>query len=224
MIKYFELARSKNRVCCEFPNKCPICNNSISPENKMEYYNYEIKKVAILFSCPACYNGFVSHYKFTNEERMSGSLKYHFLELIDSYPKEPPRKEFDECIKKISSKFCEIYNQAFISEFYKLNQLSGMGYRKSLEFLLKDYCIYKKPDEYETIQSMPLSQVINEYVESEKIKNLSKASTWIGNDETHYIRKFEDKDINDLKKFIDATVAFITYDITSDEASQMISS
>ena len=40
----------------------------------------------------------------------------------------------------------------------------------------------------------------------------------------NYIKKFEDKDINDLKRFIDATVAFITYELISDEAEQLVNS
>lgn len=215
MLKYFCLHDSNStRVCCEYPNKCPICNNNISPDNKMEYYSKDIKMISILFAYPACYKGFVSHYSFTDSKNKNGNWEYTLLELIDSYPKEPKKKEFDTCVSNLSPAFCEIYNQAFFSEFYKLNQLSGMGYRKSLEYLIKDYCIYKNSNKDKKIKSMQLSQVINDYIDSEKIKNLSKASAWIGNDETHYVKKFEDKDIEDLKKFIDATVAFITYDIT----------
>lgn len=83
-----------------------------------------------------------------------------------------------------------------------------MGYRKSLEFLIKDYCSYKFPSDIAKIQSMLLGQCINEYIDDDQIKKLSKVSVWIGNDETHYIRKFEDKDINNLKRFIDTTVYF----------------
>jgi hypothetical protein len=32
----------------------------------------------------------------------------------------------------------------------------------------------------------------------------------LGNDELHYVRKWENKDINDLKKLIDATLHYIS--------------
>ena len=32
------------------------------------------------------------------------------------------------------------------------------------------------------------------------------------------------KEINDLKRFIDATVAFITYELISDEAEELVNS
>ena len=61
-------------------------------------------------------------------------------------------------------------------------------------------------------------------MDSQKIKNLAKISAWIGNDETHYTRKHEELDIEDLKKFIEATVHFVSYDILSDVADTLINS
>ena len=99
-----------------------------------------------------------------------------------------------------------------------------MGYRKALEFLIKDYAIYRYPDKEDEIKPKLLGQVINDYIDSSRLKALSKASIWIGNDETHYIRKFEDKDISDLKRFITSMVSFITYELTSDTAEEMVNS
>lgn len=42
------------------------------------------------------------------------------------------------------------------------------------------------------------------------IKEMAKRAVWLGNDETHYVRKWEDKDIQDLKNLIDLTVYFIS--------------
>lgn len=35
---------------------------------------------------------------------------------------------------------------------------------------------------------------------------------WLGNDETHYVRKWEDKDLKDLKKLISLTIHWIEMD------------
>lgn len=225
-MKKFLVARDGSNTCfaCDFPNKCPICNNSISPDNKMEYVNKDIKMISILFGCPSCGKGFVSHYELLDNEIVKGHSKYIELELLDSYPKIPNSYNFDDCIKKLSPDFCKIYNQAYKAEFYKLDSIAGIGYRKSLEFLIKDYSISKNLSEEENIKKMPLSQVIDKYIEGDKLRTLSKASTWIGNDEAHYIKKISDKDVNDLKRFIASTVAFITYDITSEEAYEVINS
>lgn len=71
---------------------------------------------------------------------------------------------------------------------------------------------------------MLLGQCINDYIDDDKIKKSSKVSAWLGNDETHYIKKFEDKDINDLKRFIDTVVYFILYNLNVDEADEIINS
>lgn len=223
MKKYFSILSS--RLVCEYPNKCPICNSSISPDKISETLNKKINLVSILFTCPACGKGFVSHYQYSElKPEVYDNYRYYLIDLIDSFPKFPQQFEFDENIKNISPNFSEIYNQAVSAESHELNQISGIGYRKALEFLIKDYCIYRNDDKESKIKSMPLSQVITTYIDSSKIQNLAKASTWIGNDETHYVKKFEDKDINDLKRFINATVAFITYELISDEADDLVSS
>jgi hypothetical protein len=36
---------------------------------------------------------------------------------------------------------------------------------------------------------------------------------WLGNDETHYVRKWENKDINDLKRLIAMTVAWVEIEL-----------
>lgn len=190
----------------------------------MEFVNKDINIVSILFGCPSCGKGFVSHYSIEDNQITNGNHQYRELKLINSYPKIPDKCKFDDCIKNLSSEFCEIYNQANEAEFYDLNSIAGMGYRKALEFLIKDYSINKKPEESEKIKSMNLSQVIDEYIDGQKLHSLAKASAWIGNDETHYTKKIEDKDVNDLKRFITSAVAYITYDLTADEAFEMVNS
>lgn len=213
-----------NKVYYEYPNKCPICNNMISPVEKYVYKNSSIDMVFILLKCPACGKGFISHYNITNTEKIISNYTHFKLEYINSYPKIPESKKFSSEIIEKFANFCEIYNQAYFAEQYDLNDIAGIGYRKALEFLIKDYCIYYNQDEEEKIKKENLSQVITDYISSEKLKKLAKASVWIGNDETHYVRKFENKDVNDLKKFIDATVAFIDYELISDEAEELINS
>lgn len=225
-MKHFVTARdgTSTKIALEYPNKCPICNDSISPDNKMEYINNDLKMVNIMFGCPSCGKGFISHYKFDGNRLTYSHFDYSSLELLDSFPGFPEEIIFDDCIKNLSPRFCEIYNQSSNAEFYKLNEIAGMGYRKSLEFLIKDYCIHNSNENEEEIKKMPLSQVIDNYVSSEKIKKLAKVSAWIGNDETHYIKVWDNKTVDDLKKFIKSIVAFITYDVSVDEASDMINS
>ncbi|NGT51777.1 DUF4145 domain-containing protein [Clostridium perfringens] len=97
-----------------------------------------------------------------------------------------------------------------------------MGYRKALEFLIKDYLIHKNSEIKEEIEGKLLGKCINENVENPKIKKMAKGASWLGNDETHYIRKWKDKDINDLKKMIDLTVYWIAYELKTEEYEEIM--
>jgi hypothetical protein len=221
MEKYVSITNNE-RICYETVNKCPICNSSIAPVEKSKFFNSDSKMYFFMFECPACNKGFITHYNYTNERKIKNDISYNMLKLVNSYPKVPELHQFDENIKKLSSNFCEIFNQAYVAEQMNLNEIAGIGYRKALEFLIKDYCIDKNKEQEEKIKKEPLSQVITNYILSDKIKNLAKASIWIGNDETHYVRKYEDKDIKDLKRFISATVAYITYELIADSAQEFV--
>ncbi len=221
MEKYVSITNNE-RICYETVNKCPICNSSIAPVEKSKFFNSDSKMYFFMFECPACNKGFITHYNYSNERKIKNDISYNMLKLVNSYPKVPESHQFDENIKKLSSNFCEIFNQAYVAEQMKLNEIAGIGYRKALEFLIKDYCIDKNKEQEEKIKKEPLSQVITNYILSDKIRNLAKASIWIGNDETHYVRKYEDKDIKDLKRFISATVAYITYELIADSAQEFV--
>lgn len=101
------------------------------------------------------------------------------------------------------------------------DELVGIGYRKSIEFLIKDYLIYINHEKSEQIPQMHLGDCIK-LISSDKIQALAKASTWLGNDETHYVRKHSDKDIEDLEKFLNALVYYLTYELTVEEAYSFI--
>jgi hypothetical protein len=84
------------------------------------------------------------------------------------------RKRFPEEIGKISKKFIEIYEQAEFAEDKGLDQICGPGFRKALEFLIKDYCIGKKPESSENIKKKTLTQVIATEIYDTKIKKMRK--------------------------------------------------
>ena len=100
--------------------------------------------------------------------------------------------------------------------------LVGIGLRKSLEFIIKDFLIYKFPEKVDDIKKKMLGSVINDYIEDQVLQKLAQATSWIGNDETHYVRKHTDKDLQDLKKFLNATIRFIEYQLTILDAQNLV--
>jgi hypothetical protein len=54
-----------------------------------------------------------------------------------------------------------------------------------------------------------LGKVISDHIDDHRIQDIAKRAAWVGNDETHYYRKWPDKDIKDLKILIGLTVRWI---------------
>ena len=62
---------------------------------------------------------------------------------------------------------------------------------------------------------MFLGTVIREFVDDQKIKLCAERAAWLGNDETHYERRWEGKDIEDVKTLIKLTCFWIESDLVT---------
>lgn len=91
----------------------------------------------------------------------------------------------------------------------ELQQLVGCGLRKALEFLVKDFAIKQNPEHEESIKSTLLGQCIRTHIDDPNTKACAERAAWLGNDETHYVRKWTDKDIQDLKRLVKLTVNWV---------------
>lgn len=208
---------SKKDLEIEYPSVCPMCHKSGNPSYLSSYYiddEHTYPNLFVHFFCHNCEKTFLGNYHIRR-----------YYDITDLRGFEPvydvEEREFSKHIKDLSPDFCSIYNQAYASQQYRLNDISGMAYRKALEFLVKDYAIFLHPDDKETIIKAPLSQCINNYIDNGKIKHLAVASAWIGNDETHYERKQQEYNVDDLIEFINAIVSFIDFDISAINAEKM---
>jgi hypothetical protein len=192
----------------KYPDECPFCHRGIDPNYLNGFRHFEKDLLHLAFFCPRldCNSYFVAEYENDYNDN------YYLVKTLLGINKQ---KKFSETINEISTDFIEIYYQAEIAEQNGLNQICGVGYRKALEFLIKDYIIYKDDNLKETVEKLLLGKCINDHIKNEKIKDIAKRATWIGNDETHYIRKWIGKNITDLKLLIDLTVHWIeTEDLT----------
>jgi hypothetical protein len=125
---------------------------------------------------------------------------------------------FEDSIKGISPTFCEIYEEAHKAEQFGLEQICGVGYRKALEFLIKDYLITNRPADDAAIRKTLLGPCIENYVTDPRVKEIAKRAAWLGNDETHYERRWIDKDLNDLKTMIRLALHWIEAEALTAEA------
>lgn len=200
------------------PDGCPICHRSVEPRLlSASIYDGELE---VVFRCPhkSCQKVFIARYTF------AGLSEPHrqdpqFWRFVGSLPTVALPRVFDEEIKKLSPAFVTIYNQSVTAESSGLDQLCGTGYRKSLEFLVKDYVktLPANSGKGDEIERTFLGVCIDKYVTDPRVKATAKRAAWLGNDETHYVKKWEDKDVDDLKKVIDLTLHWISSEILTRE-------
>jgi len=201
------------------PDTCPICHYSSSPvQLTMSLIDRGREKaLQIIYRCPRikCQSAFIATYWQNNNHRSNTPNGIYVLRRTS--PSSPQKQKFEESIKAVSPLFVEIYTQASEAEQRGLDQVAGVGFRKALEHLIKDYCISISPEDENLIKATSLGKCIKDHVEDPNIKTCSKRAVWLGNDETHYVRKWEDKDIHDLKSLIHLTMSWIDSSIRTKE-------
>ena len=191
----------------EVPSECPRCHRSVHAKEKHYAYLAELNTVQVLFRCTnqLCQELFIgTYYSINNNE---GGKKNFRLSHTD--PVSLQEVEFSDVIANVSPTFVEIYNQSIAAETYELDQIVGIGLRKALEFLVKDFAISLHEGEEDNIRRKQLGNCISEYLNDANVKECAKRAAWLGNDEAHYTRKWEDKDIEDLKLLIKLTCNWI---------------
>ena len=199
---------------------CPCCGIATSPTFidgfLIKHPDYSLAYCFIILYCPKCKSLYIAQYvgnQFYGEP-------VNDLQLVSWFPKTANKISFSDNIKELSPEFVSLYNQAAEAETTeKIKGLAGLGYRKSLEFLIKDFLIKVRNQDKDTIIEMELGNCINKL--PEQLKDIAKASVWIGNDEVHYFRKNPEYDIEDLKKFIDCLIHFIEVEYIYAQAKKL---
>ena len=203
---------------------CPHCGTSFNGEvmNSVVAPHYDragntvTKSTAILYVlhyCQVCSQAFFSVYK---PDTMDPGL----YSLVNSFPRRMETVDFDEQLKNLSPRFVKVYKQAAKAELMNLDELCGMGYRKALEFLIKDYLIFRDPAKADEIGKELLAASIRR-IPNDNVQTLASRASWIGNDETHYIRKHEGLSYKEVKLFLDQMASYILFDLKAGLASSI---
>lgn len=199
------LGAQRGAVLQGHPDECPRCHRKIvprllatvacapKPEDDIEE--------AMQCTSAACGGIFVAIYKFTSTQ---GPQPYYQFER--SIPQVPVKPDVSDPLLTLSPNFLDTYTQALAAEALDLPQLTGIGLRKALEFLVKDFATNQTPAEKDKILRTPLGTCIDRHIADPAVQRVARRATWLGNDETHYVRKWEGKDIQDLKVLIRLTM------------------
>ena len=205
----------------EYPEECPSCKHKIAASYICAYeIGYDIflnNMIQLVFRCnfSKCKRLFVAFY--TENDQSPGYFMLNryglriYSEAISVHDK----------IKKLSPGFANIQRHAKIAEDNGLLEVCGCGYRRALEFLVKDYLIYKNPKAKDVIRDTWLKDCIDR-IEDDRIREMAKRAAWLGNDATHYYNKYKDKDLSNLKMLIELTMYWIQSELLTSEYKDTI--
>jgi hypothetical protein len=206
------------------PDECPRCHQGIDPRCRFGTLLTRLPAKHIWaqlgFQCPRenCRRLFLALYGYVYPYEQTSTLEgTHVFELLEVSPRSPIERTFPKRIADLSPRFPKIYNQAAAAEDHELGEIAGPGYRKALEFLIKDYLVSLFPSDAAAIKATFLGRLIQDRVTDANIKSVAERATWLGNDETHYERRWEKNDINDLKKLIGLTVYWVDSELLTKE-------
>lgn len=205
-------AGQQQRPNFEIPSECPVCHAHVAPVFIHAYALALGEPAEVAWRCTndKCDRIFIASYRWTPD----GNSHYYAVEGVA--PFMPQGREFSDEIIRISPDFVALFNEALAAESYGLSRVSGPGYRKALEFLIKDYLISLSPPDEEAIGGQALGQCIENRVASSKVKTCAKRAAWLGNDETHYRRRWTEKDLSDLKILLELAVHWIEDEVLTE--------
>ncbi len=209
----------------EIPVFCPICgfSHNASFLKNFFYRKKEGISIAAFFTCPNCLSTYCVNYLIPqNSVRyIDNPSIFKSAHLKSIIPNEQQAKSFPfDDVVLISNRANEVFKQSQKAELSGLDEISGMGYRKCLEILIKDYLIHLNKEDEETIKRRTLNASIDK-LNDENLEVLATRCSWLGNDEAHYIRKHSELDIENLKELLDGVVTFIHLKLLLEKAAKI---
>ena len=186
------------------PRQCPHCRRAIGVQpSECVALPYEKTGSAIILSyrCRACHRSFlvVSHRETDGQD----------LELIEVVPVAKDFERFPK-LKEISPEFCGINEEAYSAYNRGWFRLAAIGFRTAIEVLMKDFLISKNAGGEEEIVKLRLNDLIEKYFKHMAMGEFARAIQVLGNDCTHYIRKHEDYNPEDVERFYKMFVTLLS--------------
>jgi len=182
------------------PDDCPLCHYHSQFETVKADFTNDNKGVEVVFRCGYrnCRSFFVGYYGLPQK-----------AEILRVKPMKPTVSRLPEAVSTISPTFVAVFVEAEEAAQLGLTQVAGPGYRKAFEFLIKDYAKKLAPEKAAEIERKFSGAVVSEFIADARIQAVAKRCLWLGNDETHYLRKWTGHDVGDLVTLIKLTANWI---------------
>lgn len=213
-------------VDIEVPLICPFCKNT-GKQNIIAataYFGKHDKYDGCsLSACSYCGSNSVNYYELDKDN--SSHVGDITFKLVCTSPQMIKSDDIPDLITEKFPRFTKIYNQSKQAFEDSLDEIAGMGFRKSIEILITDFLKDFTPegvnDEWLENPKTSLSQKIDK-LGSKRLITLSKTISYLGNDETHYTRRHEEHDTKSLLAFIKPLLSEIENELTYIEAENFL--
>ncbi|MSA02943.1 DUF4145 domain-containing protein [Lactonifactor sp. BIOML-A3] len=109
----------------------------------------------------------------------------------------------NDILSNISERFINMYNQSLQAEFVENIELAAIGYRSALEILVKDFAVIELNKTHDEVVKKSLCSAIGEYLAQPELVQTADVIRILGNDYTHYQRKYPEHDFTLLKGYME---------------------
>jgi hypothetical protein len=206
---------------------CPHCSIKVKPEilfSCAEFYSEcDAGQAYVLAYCPDCGERFFILYDLALDyaDSYQDNIDPEQKLFIGRHSTFPISEQYAPAyIDRISKDFIRIYGEALHAEKAGLKDVCGAGYRRAVEFLIRDYLIGKEPDQAAVIKKLTFADCAKKF--EDHIKNVVEGISRLAADFVHYTRRYEDYSLEDLKEFISILVLMIQNEIVKKEAEAKV--
>lgn len=185
-----------HNVNFDIPTKCPNCNYSVYPnmvDHRCLSFSPNKNLLVIVYKGDCCSVPFYATYEYNSNK----------AQLLDIFPHLKPAVLPDK-IKDLSPRFASLYEQSYTAEQNGHIELAGSGYRNAIEVLIKDFAIKKLNAPADSVCNMKLYDAIGTYLTEVNIDtSAADVIRVLGNDYTHYQRKYDEIDFIVVKRYLE---------------------
>ena len=183
------------------PGICPHCGFSCDAKH-VDSHKYMVSGyhyiIFMVLQCTACQKFFTATYDVDKQK----------AELLGITPKTISSFH-DELIDPMSPRFVETYNQALRAKDNGDFSLAAIGFRASLEILVKDYAIVELRKDVKNVSGKTLYDAISEYLPAKDLTKVSDVVRILGNDYAHYSRKYPEYDFALLDEYMKLFISLV---------------
>lgn len=186
------------------PKACPHCGFANSPTRIIHTIHPYVESNLQVFSwnCTNCHKTYVTGH--TRKDISDKNLQFLFI-----FPNFQARV-FPALISEMSPRFVEIFNEASASENLGNLTVAGIGYRLSMELLIKDYAIKELGKDTSKVTDQKLFDAIGEYLPDYDLKTAADVIRIKGNDYAHYFVKYSHVDFDLFKDYMNIFIDLIS--------------